>query len=139
MKVIPPATTMTALICTLFIFSNPVAGVGGWYIDEDTCEPTAREFLQSQFSRSAIGHANLATAFGALANRMSEEVQQLVLHIMGGPDPPNVNDAIVAARVLFRGGPDPTRQGAPYIRGLESLNTNVSQLTTTTNPNGLVT
>ena len=75
MKVISPATTIAALTCTFFIFSNPVAGVGGWYIDEDTCEPDAREFLQDQLSRAAIAHANLATAFGSLANRMSEEVQ----------------------------------------------------------------
>lgn len=93
---------------------------------------------QYYFARAAIAHANLATAFGPLANHMSEELQALVLHIMGSPNPINVNNAIMAARVIFRGGPDPTRDNTPLIRGLSSLNTNVSWLTTQQQPNGVV-
>ena len=123
---------------TVSLFSNLVVGIGGWYIDEDTCTPPMIEFLEEQLKRSLFAHANLATTFGPLANGMSEELQQLVLQVLGSPDPIDATTAIAAARVFFAGGNDPTREGNPYIYGLSNWYGAVPRGTTLRYPNGLV-
>lgn len=144
MKAISFSTIIVAIVINFFLILTPVAGVGGWYIDEDTCDGEAVEFFQSQLQRAAFAHANLATAFGSMRNQLPEELQMLVLAVLGSGNYENTADAIAAAiaaaNVVFLGGSDPTnsQDNYPYIRGLSSWNTAVSQLATSRYPNGLV-
>lgn len=69
---------------------------------------------------------------------MSEELRQLVLHVMGGRNPNDPTAAIAAAEVMFAGGTDPTRPGDIYIRGLASLNIPISRATALNYPNRVV-
>lgn len=138
MKVISFYTIIAACLRTLLDFSTPVAAYGGWNINSDTCSEDDTNVLNKYFGRAAFAHENLAEAFGRLRGSMTEEIQQLVLYVLGGPNPNDATAAIAAAEIMFAGGIDPTRAGSPYIRGLASLNRPISQATAYNYPNGVV-
>ena len=136
MRVMSFSTSIVASITIFFIFSNPAAGIGGWYIDEETCSESARTFLEAQLQRARVGHMNLATF---LSNRDMfnefEEFSSIAYRILGGH---NQLNSIDTARVVFAGGNDPTRDGTPYIDGLASWTGPVPRVETFNSPNGLV-
>ena len=130
---------IAALIATsVIILPAPVAGVqgvGGWYIDEDTCSlPAQRDFLEKYLARARIAHINVATYFTHY--QLNAEFQELAWHVVGGED---ANVAVLTANIVFAGGYDFVQDDLPEIQGLASWKGPVPKAEAYTAPNGMVT
>ena len=143
MIVLSILTAITASTMTLFIFSNLVAG-GGWYLDPDSCRPVGNDqrtyqLLTAALKRANVAHSNLGTIFGTTSER-SQKLQQLILQVLGGPNPDSADDAIRAAKAMFSGGYDPTSSANPprYLYGLRTVQAELSEVEVTYNPSGVV-
>ena len=106
MKVLSLCPPIVALIATSCIFSTPVTGVqgvGGWYIDEKTCEAPERAFLNKYLNRARVAHINVATYFAHA--EFNADFHALLWKVVGGQDS---TAAWAFADQVFAGSYDPS-------------------------------
>lgn len=134
MKVLFSCPRIVALIATSCIFSTTVTGVqgvGGWYIDEETCGAPEIAFLNKYLNRARVAHINVATYFAHA--EFNADFHALLWKVVGGRD---VSAAWAFADQVFAGSFDPSQDD--YNDGLASWKGPVSAVEATNCPNGLI-
>ena len=114
----------------------PIAGtqgIGGWYIDETTCQPPQRAFLNKYLSRARVAHINVATYLGRYDLDLA--FRALLWKVIGGPD---ASLTWLIADAVFNGGFDPSQDGLPEIQGRASWKGPISEAEAIGFPNGLI-
>ncbi len=131
-----PIAALIAISVVIFPASvAAIQGVGGWYIDEETCSlPAQRDFLEKYLTRARIAHINVATYFTHY--QPTAEFQELAWHVVGGED---ATVAVLTADTVFAGGYDFVQDDVPEIQGLASWKGPIPRAEAYTAPNGLVT
>ena len=124
---------VTLIAASLILPIQGTQGVGGWYIDETTCQPPQRAFLNKYLSRARIAHINVATYLGNYDLDLA--FRAIAWNVIGGSD---ASLAWLTADAVFGGGFDPSQDGLPEIQGLASWNGPISEAEAINSPNGLI-
>ena len=127
-----PVVTLIAASLILPMIEG-TQGVGGWYIDETTCQPPQRAFLNKYLNRARVAHINVGTYLGNYP--LDLVFRAISWYVIGGSD---ASLAWLTADAVFNGGFDPSQDGTPEIQGLASWNGPISEAEAIDSPNGLI-